>query len=165
MKRSSQHPSLWFLGGAAVGSLLTYFFDSARGAYRRNTLKDKTLKLTNETVHSSEKMMRHLKNQAQGLKSKASHLFTHEEVDDNTLTSRVRSSFGRKVRHSKAIKATVSNGIVTLSGPILEKEVDELLDCIRNVPGVKRIVDRLDVHKEAGNIPDLQGPGPEYLQG
>lgn len=164
----SKHVSLWFLGGAAVGaavgSLLTYFFDSARGSYRRNTFKDKTIKMKNETLHSSEKMIRHLKNQAQGLKYKATHLISHESVDDQTLASRVRSSFGRKVRHSKSVKTTVNNGVVTLSGPILEREVDELIACVRDVPGVKRIVDRLEVHKEAGNIPDLQGSGAEYLQ-
>lgn len=169
-KKQSSHVSLWFLtgaaAGAAIGSLLTYFFDPGRGSYRRAKLVDKSVKFTNDSLNSSGKLMRHFKNQARGLKTKASHVFSKEAaVDDSVLEARIRSKFGRKVSHTKAIKTYVQDGIVTLSGPILAKEVKELLSAVKSVEGVRRVINCLDIHQSAEKIPDLQGPGPAYLQG
>ena len=44
-----------------------------------------------------------------------------------------------------------------LSGPILESEVNAVLSCVSSVPGVSGVENLLTVHKQAGNIPDLQG--------
>jgi uncharacterized membrane protein len=46
---------------------------------------------------------------------------------------------------------------VTLSGPILAHEVDQLLCAAKSVRGVRDVVTRLDVHETAENFPALQG--------
>jgi len=52
---------------------------------------------------------------------------------------------------------SAKDGKVTLSGPILEGEVDSLLACVKGIQGVNGVANNLEVHKEAGNHPALQG--------
>jgi uncharacterized membrane protein len=47
-----------------------------------------------------------------------------------------------------------------LSGPILAREVDALLSCVRKVPGVRSVENHLAVCREAGNVSSLQGGQP-----
>jgi hypothetical protein len=60
--------------------------------------------------------------------------------------------------------------VVTLRGPILQHEVRRLLNTIERIGGVREVVNELEEHKEAANIPALQGgstpPGlqPEIWQ-
>jgi osmotically-inducible protein OsmY len=91
-------------------------------------------------------------------------LKSHGPVDDAVLEQRIRSHFGRKIRHARSVKVDVHEGQVVLSGPILRDEVGVLLDCVGRVPGVKGIENKLDVFDSAGQIPGLQGEGREYLQ-
>ena len=44
-----------------------------------------------------------------------------------------------------------------MSGPILEAEVKTLIEYVSSVPGVAAVENRLEVHREAGNVPGLQG--------
>ncbi|MFL6651089.1 MAG: SRPBCC family protein, partial [Sulfurifustaceae bacterium] len=55
------------------------------------------------------------------------------------------------------INVSARNGVVTLAGPILADEVPLVIDCALDVPGVRDVVNRLDVHRVPGNIPALQG--------
>ena len=50
-------------------------------------------------------------------------------------------------------------GLVTLSGPILEREAGALFASVRRVPGVSGIDDHLVVHAHPGSVPSLQGTG------
>lgn len=65
----------------------------------------------------------------------------------------------------------MSNGVATLSGPVLAREVPLLIDRVLDARGVRDVVNRLDVHQESGTSPGLQGSGrmaggeqPEFLQ-
>jgi osmotically-inducible protein OsmY len=104
-----------------------------------------------------------LRNRAEGLWHELSSP-PNPDVDDQTLLSRVRSSFGRKTRHARSIQTIIENGVVTLRGDILSDEVEDVVQCIKSVAGVKRVINLLTVHQKAENIPNLQGEGPEYLQ-
>jgi hypothetical protein len=64
---------------------------------------------------------------------------------------------GWVVSHPHALEVTAEQGRVTLSGPILAREVDELLSCVSRVRGVADVENRLEVHEEAGNVSALQG--------
>lgn len=55
---------------------------------------------------------------------------------------------------------TAENGTVTLSGPILTNEVDGLLACVRGVPGVTRVENRVETHDRADDHPALRGGVP-----
>jgi hypothetical protein len=72
----------------------------------------------------------------------------------------VRAQLGRFVSHPHAIEVAVSDGIVALRGPILMAEVPRLIAAIERVRGVREVVDALDAHAEAGDVPALQGGGP-----
>jgi hypothetical protein len=100
---------------------------------------------------------RDFNNRIQGVSSTLKSKFTPKPDDDVVIVDRVRSKLGRVVSHPHAIHVTSSAGNVTLSGPILENEVDELLTCVKRVHGVNEVTNDLEVHKQAGNHPSLQG--------
>jgi uncharacterized membrane protein len=81
-------------------------------------------------------------------------------VDDAILHERVRSAVGRAVSHPGAIATMVSNGSVTLRGPVLEHELDRLLGAVRKVHGVSGVVNELEPHREPSGVPSLQGGRP-----
>jgi osmotically-inducible protein OsmY len=66
---------------------------------------------------------------------------------------------GHEISHPGAIEVTARSGRVTLSGPILADEVDRLIARVALVSGVSDVVNRLEVHQDAGNISSLQGSG------
>src|SRR5690606_21515297 len=72
-------------------------------------------------------------------------------------TDRVRAAIGREVAHPSSIEVDAHDGIVTLSGPILADEAPRLLQCVRDVRGVRDVEDRLELHTEPGRVPGLQG--------
>src|SRR5262249_34570433 len=84
-------------------------------------------------------------------------LFTREHVSEHVLVERVRSKLGRYVSHVHAIMVTARDGRVTLSGPILAQEMNDLISGVCSVRGVTDVENRLEVHKEAGDFPALQG--------
>ena len=61
----------------------------------------------------------------------------------------MRSRIGRVVSHPHAIRVTARAGRVTLRGPILAEEVDELLACVSAVQGVTGVENWLEVHERA----------------
>jgi hypothetical protein len=66
------------------------------------------------------------------------------------------------VGHPGSIEVAADAGVVTLSGPVLEDEVDDLLSAVRDTPGVEDVEDHLEVHAEPDDVPGLQGdPRPE----
>jgi len=153
-----------FTVGLALGAGLMYMLDPSVGRRRRAHILEKGNRAKNLSLHTSEKLARHLKNRAIGLLAviRPSHL--KKDIDDLTLRDRIRSRIGRKVRHPGAIKITVANGEATLCGPVLADEVESLLALTESVIGIKHVKNLLDVHENADKISSLQGSGKRYLQ-
>jgi hypothetical protein len=84
---------------------------------------------------------------------------------DDVLAARVLTRIGRLVSHPGAIEVKASSGRITLSGPVFEAEVEQLLEGVRAVPGVTHVDNQLEPHAQAGDISALQGPGPLTLHG
>jgi uncharacterized membrane protein len=63
------------------------------------------------------------------------------------------------VAHPHAIAVCARGGRIELYGPVLTRERQDLIDCVRDVPGVSEVYDKLDIHDEAGDISALQGEG------
>jgi hypothetical protein len=148
---------LTFGAGVGIGTIVMYVLDPDRGKRRRALLRDKLASATKKTAEGVEITARDLRNRAQGIAANIKSRFTSVETDDAVLIDRVRSKLGRLVSHSGAIQVASENGNITLSGPILEAEVDDLLTCVKAIQGVNHIANNLEVHKEAGNHPALQG--------
>jgi hypothetical protein len=148
---------LTFGVGVGIGTIVMYVLDPDRGKRRRALLRDKLASATKKTGAGVEITARDLRNRAQGIAANIKSRFTAVETDDAVLIDRVRSKLGRLVSHPGAIQVASENGNITLSGPILEAEVDDLLTYVKAIQGVNDIANNLEVHKEAGNHPALQG--------
>lgn len=163
--RSLTKPLTLFLIGAACGSVFTFFLDPSSGRRRRALTYEKSVRLKNDSSKLFGKVERNVMNHLKGYIARAKkYIKGIGVIDDKTLSERVRAEFGHKVRHSAAIDVAVQDGNVVLSGPVLKQEVNGLLACVRRVHGIKKIINKLNVHESRENIPELQGEGKPYLQ-
>jgi len=150
---------LTLLAGIGLGAGLVYIFDPEAGNRRRTRARDRVTHLANKTGDKIEAKARDLQNRSVGLASEWISRLTREEVTDEILTARIRSKLGTVVSHPGSITVRVDRGHVSLSGPILSREVTRLLAGIRAVRGVVALEDQLEVHSQAYGIPGLQGEG------
>jgi uncharacterized membrane protein len=145
------------LVGAGVGAGLAYFLDPNRGARRRARVRDFAAHSRNVGSRALTIASRDLVHRGYGTAAELGSWIRQERaVDDEILVPRVRSKLGRVCSHAHAIEVGASNGIVTLKGPILADEAPTLVAAIRRVRGVREVVDALDTHEQAGDIPALQ---------
>ena len=145
------------ISAAGVGAGLMYLFDPDRGRRRRALLRDKAEHATKIAADAAGKTQRDVRNHLLGAAAEFESLFRSAEATDRVLEARIRSKMGRVVSHPHAIKVKVSDGLVTLCGPILADDLHPLLDAVIANSGVKNIDNRLQVHQTAGEVPALQG--------
>lgn len=145
------------VGLLALGAGLMYVFDPIAGRRRRALARDKALHGYHEVSDQVSKVGRDLRNRAVGTMHDVRSRLHRERADDRVLHDRVRSEIGRCVSNPSAIDVRVSGGTVTLSGPILSRDVDSLLKCVWSVYGVKDLINQLEAHETPENIPALQG--------
>jgi hypothetical protein len=143
--------------GLAAGARLMYLLDPDRGKRRRALLRDKVRHGLHKAGDAIETAAVDLGHRAAGLVAETRSRLRKDEVSDAVLVERVRSKIGRVVSHPRAIEVTAGQGRVTLSGPILAEEVNDLLATVAAVRGVAGMENRLEVHPEAGDVPALQG--------
>lgn len=145
--------------GVGVGAALGFFLDPQSGRRRRHLLQDKAAHLRRVGATGAKKALADAENRMRGVvagvRSRA-HEGEHETPDE-VLERRVRSRLGHVLTHPRPIEVRVERGTVTLSGPVLESEVDHAVRDIRMVPGVHRVVDALERFESAEDVPALQG--------
>ncbi|GAB3553001.1 hypothetical protein GCM10027343_39250 [Noviherbaspirillum agri] len=159
---SSAQSLVKLLGAAAVGAAAMYMTDPDRGRRRRALATDKMRSLAVKTGGAIDVASRDLSNRAHGWRAQATRIFSRKQQEadsDELMVARVRKEIGRVVSHPRAIKVNVTQGCVSLHGPILASEKGQLLDCVKSVSGISEIDDKLEVHESAGGIPSLQGEG------
>ncbi|HEU4617202.1 MAG TPA: SRPBCC family protein [Gammaproteobacteria bacterium] len=142
---------------AGLGAMAMYYLDPARGRHRRSLVRDQLVHAGHETRRGVGVVRRDLMHRAFGKTASALSHLRSERPDDRVLVERVRACLGRVVTHPSSVDVEASDGVVTLSGPILQHEVAPLLRCVLTVPGVADVTNRLDVHAEPDRIPGLQG--------
>jgi uncharacterized membrane protein len=148
--------------GLGAGAGLMYLLDPDRGRRRRAQIRDEATHLMNAADKAIGKVSRDLNNRFTGLEAEVKSLFTSEPASDEVVVARVRTALGRLVSHPHAITVECEEGKVTLSGAVLEHELDRLLGGVLAVNGVTEVEERLEAHEIAGGISDLQG-GRERL--
>lgn len=141
---------------AGLGAGLMYFFDPDRGNRRRSLIRDQLIGAYHDTEELIEKGGRDLRNRAVGLAAEAKRMARREQVPDEVLVERVRSELGWAMANAGAIEVSSRNGWVTLRGPALASEVENLLQRAGRVPGVQGVDNQLEVHDSPGDIPGLQ---------
>ena len=153
----NMNKALTFGAGLGLGTGVMFLLDPDRGKRRRALLRDKVAHAARKANEGAETTAHDLSNRARGIVAQLRSRMAGDEVSDDVLIDRVRSKIGRVVSHPSAIKVEAKSGEVTLSGPVLEHEVNALLKCAKYVRGVNELSDALEVHKEAGDHPSLQG--------
>jgi len=151
---------LTLLAGVGLGAGLLYLLDPRMGRSRRAFMRDQAYGMWNEAREGWDALSQDVGNRASGLMAEARSRLGGGQGSDPGLCERVRAHLGRAVSHPGAVEVTAQDGRVTLSGPVLADEAPHLLSCVRAVPGVKGVEDRLQVHRQAGNVPALQGGRP-----
>ena len=158
------------LTGLGIGLGLMYFLDPERGRRRRARVRDKLTRVLNVGTDAAGTTRRDLAHRVAGTAARMRHALRRLPADDVVLVERVRAQLGRVVSHPHAIDVKATNGNVTLSGPILQAELNQLLRAVERVDGVRDVANALEEHKEPGHVPALQGgstprpPKPDLLQ-
>lgn len=150
--------------GLLLGAGLMYVLDPERGKTRQAYARDKAIRARHEAERIANRATARaedLRNRAQGRLIETRKSLQGEDVPDDVLVDRVRSQIGRCTDHTRNVLVTALNGRVTVRGPILEREVKPLLSCVRDVRGVKDVINELEVHQTPGNIPSLQESRPK----
>lgn len=145
------------LRGIVSGAAVMYFLDPQMGARRRALLRDKVVKFFNRASDRLGNVTEQAADRARGIAAETARRFNSEPISDEVLVARVRSEMGRYLMHPHAVHATAHNGHVTLTGNILAREVQPLLNKLKAMQFVESIDNRLQAHEDTANIPDLQG--------
>ncbi len=146
------------MAGAGIGAGLMYYLDPDRGRRRRAIVRDKVIRLGHRVRWGLRKAVRDAGNRTVGVAAEArSSILRHGEPTDETLVARVRSKVGRVVGRPRAIEVSASDGIVTLRGPVLRHEVEDLISAVENVDGVREVRNELEPHESPDDCPALQG--------
>lgn len=143
------------LSGVGVGATLMYLLDPDRGKRRRAGVRDKLVSATDKATDAMSATARDLRNRTRGLA--ATVMSNSEPASDEVLVARVRSKLGRVVSHPSSIEVSANQGRVALHGPIFAHEVNDLLTIVTKIPGVAEVENQLEIHKQAGDVPALQG--------
>jgi hypothetical protein len=147
------------LSGIAIGAVAASILDPGRGARRRALLRDKAVRATRVTGDAVETTMRDLTNRTRGFAAETRGWIEERAVDDARLLERVRARLGRVSSHPRAIDVETQGGQVTLRGPVLSSEVQDLLSAAAAVRGVRSVINELEPHDSSEAVPALQGRG------
>ena len=140
-----------------LGALLMYVFDPQQGRRRRALLRDKMIHYNRKARSGIDATARDIRNRTAGVAIATRKMFSGKDAVGTELVQRVRATVRGVVSHPNAITVHAEAGKVTLSGPILEAEVTPLIEDVGSVPGVSAVENRLELHREPGNVSGLQG--------
>ncbi len=147
------------LYGAVIGAGLMYFLDPQMGERRKAMVRDQANSLRDNADEAVQTSIRDLRNRVRGLLAEGMAMVSEDGASDTLIAERVRSRLGFLSRHPGAIKVSVQNNTAILSGDVLANEVDNLMAGVMKIRGVTNVENRMQVHQDAGNIPQLQGQG------
>jgi hypothetical protein len=132
-----------------------YFMDPERGRRRRTLVRDKVAHTTRVSSNALGGAGLDLAHRAAGLLARARGVLRRRPVDDGVLVERVRAKLGRLVSHPHAVDVNAIDGYVRLRGAVLQSEVPRLVRAVARVPGVRDVINALNVHLSA-DIPALE---------
>ena len=147
---TSQH-IVNLIGGIALGALAMYLADPSQGRRRRALAQDRMRRMTSKTGTAFNEVVRDAGQRLSGLQAQASRMMGQraKPIDDHVLEARVRSRIGRIISHSHPVQVAAHQGRVTLSGPVLEHERQQLMELVGAIPGVEDVRDRMERHDES----------------
>jgi hypothetical protein len=148
-----------FLYGMAIGAAVAYIADPQAGRRRRALARDQFVRAGRRTRDALDATARDVANRTAGILAATRGRLSRVGVEDRRLVERVRAKLGRVSSHPHAIDVFAEEGVVTLCGPILAAEVDDVMAAVWAVPGALALNNELDVYTSPQGIPALQGEG------
>jgi hypothetical protein len=145
------------LTGTGLGCLAMYSLDPEMGRRRRAQARDKVVSLQKKVGETAATTARDLTHRTRGTLAEARSSLFERKLDDEKLADRVRSNLGFLVRYPSFIDVQVNSGLVALSGSVFADEVEQLIDGVLRIRGVRKAENRLNVYEKAENFPGLQG--------
>ncbi len=128
--------------GAALGWLLSFFFDPQSGRRRRRLAADRTAGFVRHRAHDADRLRRAARAEAYGVAMKVTHLRERpKEFTDETLKAKVESELFRPADAPKgSVDVSVEHGVVQLRGEVEGPElIEELVARARKIPGVREV--------------------------
>jgi uncharacterized membrane protein len=147
------------LWGAAIGAGLMYFYDPQNGNRRKARFRDQVVHMRVKSNEALDTAVSDLRNRVSGLLAEGTAMVSEGKIPDSVLEARVKSRLGYFTRHPGAIQVSAKNGTVILSGDVLANDVDNVFREVSRTRGAENVENKLHVHQEADNIPQLQGEG------
>lgn len=145
--------------GIGIGAFLLFIADPRTGRRRRALATDQFVRASRKTRDALDATARDVANRTTGIVAATRARWSSERVDDRQLLERVRAKLGRACSHPRALDVDVADGSVTLRGPILANEIDNILTTVRGVRGVVSVTNALEPYESAEGVPALQGQG------
>jgi len=147
-------------GSLAAGAALTFIFDPEIGRRRRKIVGDKVSHSMRRLSSAADVTKRDFSNRTRGILAGIRSLFSRDNAPDYIIEDRIRSRLGRVCSHPRALKVESDMGNVTISGPILEDELNDVIKTVCKTRGVQSVQDRLEPQRSAAGLPSLQGGLP-----
>jgi BON domain-containing protein len=148
------------LRGLVLGAGIAYLFDPQNGKRRRRKLVDRLGRVLRRLGGLTVRKTRYAKGRLQGVAAPLHPDDAPRATDDGTVLQRIRSEALRDVGVSTAeVDVSVADGVVSLRGEVASASlVDDLVDRVRLVPGVRDVEAMLSVgagSQERSDAPPL----------
>ena len=133
------------LTAIATGAAALYFLDKEKGKERREMAQEKAGKLWRETSEELDTVAKDAANRLQDVREEAGNRLEKLGVDDEALARRVRTVIDNIIADAKAIEVQAEKGLVTLRGKLPMEEIDEVVNRIKAMAGVKDVDNQVTV--------------------
>lgn len=144
---------LFYIG---IGAGLMYLLDPHAGSQRRAALMNNVNRLANQAGQGSSRNEGYVADKtAEGWTANKERLGV-TMISDEVLGARIRANLRKAVSHPQAVNVQVVEGDVVLTGDILAREVQPLIDYVRAMQGVRNIDNRMNVYESAEGVPSLK---------
>jgi len=134
-----------------IGVGLMYFLDPDSGARRRLWLHEKWTRPTKKEQASLGEAEASRDRVAEAGADDISLTAPNDVATDDELARRVRLALERALQQPPTVEVIAHHGLVILSGEVSAEEQDIVLTCVRAVPGVKEVENRVEVRTAAAN--------------
>jgi osmotically-inducible protein OsmY len=140
--------SLTLLTGIGLGAALMYFLDASDGGRRRALARDKSLKTSRRIGRTVHDRVEDTGNRLRGAALETRARISEDAPGNEQLESRIRAELGHHVDHARSIEVIADDGRVILRGQALRDELDDVLDTVESVNGVKSVESELEVRDQ-----------------
>ena len=144
---------------AAIGAVLAYFLDPARGRARRARAKDQAAAAVRRKKRQAESQLRYEEGRLEGERARAQGAGTPSPQDDVTLANEVKAALAKLPFATQDVTVEAVEGTVTLRGQLTSSdEVDDTVRAVQAVPGVHEVTSHLHLPQQPppNKVPSME---------